>query len=237
MVTHQGYWDSLAGTYDGLFADRYSAFEDGFLEREIHGLGTCDGARVLELGCGTGLGYRMIRRWGDAEYVGVDASARMLSLARRSHPEADLRIGRIEDLAADLGTFDYVIAINAVCSYVDDFDRLLLALSKITHPGTTVFLSFLNSRSLRRLIRFRSGPVEPLQTRGGPKCTNGEKQYVYSQAELEGLFGGAGYTAITTKSYGLFAGVFKNFATAQLEKKYPSLGRKFGHITLLRGTA
>lgn len=69
---------------------------------------------VLELGVGTGETTRRVRaRHPEAAWVGVDASAPMLVRAREAFPDADLRVGRLEEPLPD-GPFDLVVSALAV---------------------------------------------------------------------------------------------------------------------------
>lgn len=77
----------------------------GLLERR-------DGAiSVLDLACGTGFYLStQIREFGSerVRWVGLDASAEMLALARAKLPDVDLRQGRAEALPFADSEFDYV---------------------------------------------------------------------------------------------------------------------------------
>jgi tRNA (cmo5U34)-methyltransferase len=69
---------------------------------------------VLELGTGTGeTALRVLARHRGARWVGVDASEAMLDRARERLPEADLRVGRLED-PLPAGPFDLVVSALAV---------------------------------------------------------------------------------------------------------------------------
>lgn len=71
-------------------------------------------ARMLELGTGTGETARRVRaRCGGGQLVGIDASARMLAVAREALPGADLRVARLEDPLPD-GPFGLVFSALAV---------------------------------------------------------------------------------------------------------------------------
>jgi len=67
---------------------------------------------ILELGVGTGeTARRVLPRHPDARLVGIDASAEMLAAA--DLPDADLRVGRLEDPLPE-GPFDLVVSALAV---------------------------------------------------------------------------------------------------------------------------
>jgi tRNA (cmo5U34)-methyltransferase len=70
--------------------------------------------RVLELGTGTGeTALRVLGRHPRAAWVGVDASEAMLGRARERLPQADLRLGRLEDELPP-GPFELVVSTLAV---------------------------------------------------------------------------------------------------------------------------
>jgi tRNA (cmo5U34)-methyltransferase len=69
---------------------------------------------VLELGTGTGeTALRVLAQHPGASLVGVDASEAMLQRARERLPNADLRLGRLEDELPP-GPFDLVVSTLAV---------------------------------------------------------------------------------------------------------------------------
>jgi SAM-dependent methyltransferase len=68
------------------------------------------GARVLDVGCGTGLPTARDLVDAGLRVTGIDISERMLEIARRNVPEADLRELDAGDISTDLGRFDGVVA-------------------------------------------------------------------------------------------------------------------------------
>lgn len=75
-------------------------------DRLIAGLRPPPSGSVLEIGCGTGRNLiRAARRYGDAQFFGVDVSALMLATARQSVRRAGLD-GRIALAQADAATLD-----------------------------------------------------------------------------------------------------------------------------------
>src|SRR4029077_19765513 len=57
-----------------------------------HWLGGDAGERLLDVACGSGLAIELARLRG-ASCAGIDASARLVAVARDRSPEADIRVG------------------------------------------------------------------------------------------------------------------------------------------------
>jgi trans-aconitate 2-methyltransferase len=93
------------------------------------------GARVVDLGCGTGeLTAGLVERWQPAELIGLDSSASMLA-------EAEPRSGGpLRFVAGDLahpaleGTFDVILA-NASLQWVPDHPQVLARWTGLLAPG------------------------------------------------------------------------------------------------------
>ena len=99
------------------------------------------GARVLELGCGTG---ELLARLRPSYGVGVDFSLKMIGLARSKHPDMKFIISDIEDekFITDLeGPFDYIILSDTI-GYLDDIEELFRSLKLITSPKTRVVVAY-----------------------------------------------------------------------------------------------
>jgi magnesium-protoporphyrin O-methyltransferase len=120
------------GRFFGWFAKRYRRrFVRKGLEPSqkhlIKGLGKVgfSGARLLEIGCGTGYLHQQLLRSGADSAVGIDLSARMLEEARaeaRAHGLAErteYREGDFVELAEGLGRADIVILDKVICCYPD----------------------------------------------------------------------------------------------------------------------
>ena len=96
------------------------------------------GARVLEVGCGTGVLTRVLARWpGVGEVIGVDPASAFISKAREltgdlanvSFREADGR-----DLPFEDATFDVVI-FDSTLSHVVGAERALAEASRVLRAG------------------------------------------------------------------------------------------------------
>lgn len=100
-----------------------------------------DGARVLDLGCGTG---EPIARWFMAEgfrVTGVDFADAMLSIARKRWPDGDWRQGDMRSF--DLGeTFDGLIAWDSFFHLTPDEQRACLPrMARHLAPGGSMLVT------------------------------------------------------------------------------------------------
>ncbi|HEX2574110.1 MAG TPA: bifunctional class I SAM-dependent methyltransferase/glycosyltransferase family 2 protein [Polyangia bacterium] len=101
------------------------------------------GARVLEIGCGTG---DLLAALAPAEGVGVDISPRMLDVARGKYPHLEFVVADAESLEAPAlegRTFDYVV-MSDVVGQLSDVWAAFRALRRFTHPRTRIFISYYN---------------------------------------------------------------------------------------------
>jgi demethylmenaquinone methyltransferase/2-methoxy-6-polyprenyl-1,4-benzoquinol methylase len=125
----KAYYDRRASEYDdwwlgrGLYADRdRPGWEDELrvLEAVIRDL---PAVRTLDVACGTGFLTRQLR--GDV--VGLDASERMLEVARRQAPQARFEQGDALSLPFEDGAFDRVFTSYFYCHLEDDERERFLA--------------------------------------------------------------------------------------------------------------
>ena len=139
--------DSPAADYDS-FAEAYSALNEvslynAYYERPatLALAGDVAGRRVLDAGCGSGPLFAALRDRG-AIVTGVDASARMLELARRRlGGDADLRVADLGDpLPFPDGAFDDAIA-SLVLHYLEDWTAPLAELRRVLRPGGRLIVS------------------------------------------------------------------------------------------------
>lgn len=128
----------LAGVYDGLFD---WALRPGRLAA-VRRLDMRRGARVLEVGVGTGLSLATYPR--QAQVTGIDISEAMLERARRQAAGLagrSISIERMDAQAMSFGdaAFDHVIA-PYVISVVPDPERVMGEIRRVCKPGGTVIV-------------------------------------------------------------------------------------------------
>ncbi|MFA9410747.1 MAG: class I SAM-dependent methyltransferase [Deltaproteobacteria bacterium] len=112
------------------------------------------GARVLELGCGTGLILSRVAEVAE-EAVGIDLSEGMAQLARDRG--LDVHIGSVCDLPFEDDQFDLTYSFK-VLAHVPDIDAALREATRVTRPGGHLLLEFYNPWSLRYLAKKAAGP-------------------------------------------------------------------------------
>jgi SAM-dependent methyltransferase len=78
-----------------------------------HWLGVDAGDRLLDVACGAGLAVELARLRG-ASCSGVDASARLVAVARDRNPECDIRVGDMHALPWEEAAFDVVTSFRGI---------------------------------------------------------------------------------------------------------------------------
>jgi SAM-dependent methyltransferase len=78
-----------------------------------HHLGVGRGDRLLDLACGAGLAMELAAARG-ASCAGIDASTRLVAVARDRNPSADVRVGDMHALPWADGSFDVVTSFRGI---------------------------------------------------------------------------------------------------------------------------
>jgi SAM-dependent methyltransferase len=129
---------SLQGPLWGAKAQDWSELtEPGqvpFYEAVFDVLRIGPGSRLLDAGCGAGLALQLARKRG-AEVAGLDAAEGLLAVARERNPEADIRLGELEQLPFPDATFTAATSFNAV-QYAADPAAALRELRRVLVPGS-----------------------------------------------------------------------------------------------------
>jgi SAM-dependent methyltransferase len=78
-----------------------------------HRLGVDAGDRLLDVACGSGLAIELARLRG-ASCSGIDASPRLVAVARDRNPESDIVVGDMQALPWDPASFDIVTSFRGI---------------------------------------------------------------------------------------------------------------------------
>lgn len=183
-------WDNVAGWYDKLVGDNGSDYHQHvILPAAVRLLQLQPGERVLDLCCGQGVLAPLVTTAG-AEYVGVDASPKLIESARErtKHPKARFLISDVTKPGkwAD-GSFDAAACLMAVHD-VEDLEPMFLNLADALSPGGRALFIFMHpcfriprqshwgwdeERKIqyRRLDRYGQPLAIPIQTHPGLAST------------------------------------------------------------------
>ena len=97
------------------------------------------GARVLDVGCGTGLPTAGMLAESGIDVVGIDVSTEMLRLARRNVPAARFVAMDVLELDDTLGRFDAVVAFFSLLMLRrTDIPQVLRRVRSVLRPGGVV---------------------------------------------------------------------------------------------------
>jgi SAM-dependent methyltransferase len=98
-----------------------------------------DGDRLLDVACGSGLALELARLRG-AVVAGIDASTRLVAVARDRNPSGDIRVGDMRALPWDDATFDVVTSFRGVWGTTPDvFGEIRRVLTPGGRVGLTVW--------------------------------------------------------------------------------------------------
>jgi len=139
----KAYYDRRAPEYDdwwlgqGLYEDRERPGWEAELRRLEDVLRDLPPVRTLDVACGTGFLTRHLR----GEVVGVDASERMLEIARRQAPNARFEQGDALSLPFEDDAFDRVFTSYFYCHLEDDQRNRFLGEASRVAPELVVVAS------------------------------------------------------------------------------------------------
>jgi SAM-dependent methyltransferase len=125
-------WSAVAVEW----AELWGSFANPARYAILEAIGIRSGARVLDVGCGSGELLGMLRDAG-AAVAGIDPAPGMIELARARAEAADIRVGVVESLPWPDASFDAVTAINAL-QFADDPDAALAEIARVTVPGGVI---------------------------------------------------------------------------------------------------
>jgi len=144
------YYDALAPNYDAdRFENSYGRFLDAQERTILKRYLPRDGARVLDLGCGTG-------RLCDFAGEGCDASLRSIEIARAKHPLKRFIQADLAELPYPDASFDAAFCFHVFMHCrMPQIEALLREASRVLRPGGLLIADI--ASALRRRLR-RSQP-------------------------------------------------------------------------------
>jgi SAM-dependent methyltransferase len=153
------------------------------------------GARVADLGCGSGTFTDLLRQAG-YRAVGVDISPKLVALGRLKYPGLELIEGDVESLPCEPGSFDGAL-LSGIVHHFPDPGRFASEVFRILRPGGR-FMAFDPNRMnpFMWLYRDRASPFySPVGV------TENERPVIAS--EIAGIFEKTGFRVQTDYLAGL----------------------------------
>lgn len=97
-----------------------------------------EGARILEVGCGTGHNLPMLQRFGRVDAIEVDGAARAIASRRLGHAVMNAPLPELHGVPD--GTYD-LVAILDVIEHIDEDVAGLAALRRKLRPGGRILIT------------------------------------------------------------------------------------------------
>jgi len=214
------YWDRVAPKYDSLYSTAWSKAENQQVIEQLRQLQCLrTNSSVLDLGCGTGLGYELCSQavTNDLEYFGLDISAEMIEICNQKWTGGQFLVGTMSDLSAFKSeTFDVVISLFSAFSYAEEPENVLKEAHRVLRPGGELFVSYLSRYSLRRIIRAKFNDIEYYSTRYSTHNLS-VPAFVYSHREIKPILNEIGFTIKARYGQGLFSGVLEQLLLWKLD--------------------
>jgi len=122
--------------------------------------GALAGQRVLEIGCGRGVGVEILLGLGARHVVGLDLDPQMISLARERlgsmADQADVLVGDAQAIEAPDGAFDAVVGYGVI-HHIPDWQAALKEVGRVLRSGGRYYFEewlrgFTSARTIRALF-------------------------------------------------------------------------------------
>ena len=148
------------------------------------------GARVLDVGCGTGYHVSRLRQMG-FDVVGIEPGKDLRETARANNPGVQIDDGDIEAIPFPDGSFDAVLAIEVVRHLPHSPRRSIQEISRVLRPGGLAIVTAAPRWSLTgyALINMVTSRVQI------PSFTK-SKQSFTTEKEARRLLAEAGFTSV-----------------------------------------
>ncbi|NBB81698.1 MAG: methyltransferase domain-containing protein [Verrucomicrobia bacterium] len=153
------YYDAIAMDYDSLYGDVFSQVENSIIADRLSEI-VQSGDRILDLGCGTGLGRSLLGQGVQGlHYNGLDLSERMIACARQKHrnvSDSSFLIGDMTDLSMyPEDSFDCVISLFGSFSHVPNPTEAGKEMWRVCAPGGRILIMTYSRFSMRNLFDFQ----------------------------------------------------------------------------------
>ncbi|ACC97810.1 Methyltransferase family protein [Elusimicrobium minutum Pei191] len=128
------FFDSIACGWDAKErSEVYAKIEQILAKCEI-----TQKAKILDIGCGTGVLFPFLSKYNPGEILSIDLSSKMLEEFKRKHPEANALLADFEDIKLEEDYYDNIIAYNVFPHFVNKEAVFYNAFKFLKHGGIFV---------------------------------------------------------------------------------------------------
>lgn len=123
------------------------------------------GNSVLDVACGTGIIFSILKDIELSKYIGVDLAEKMVDEFKNSYPEADVRQADFESRILFENSFDYIIIYNSIPHFNDLNIVFKNAYNNLKKGGTFIIAHSKTRKGLRehhKSIGYISDKKEPI---------------------------------------------------------------------------
>ncbi|MCO1601841.1 DVU_1556 family methyltransferase [Desulfosporosinus nitroreducens] len=135
------------------------------------GIGKCDlltGARVLDVGCGSGATVERLVSQYQLQAIGLDSSEVLLESGKKRNPDLNLIRGLGEDLPFPVNHMDGVLA-ECALSVMEDLDQVLNEIFRVLKPRGWLLVNDVYARNPEGLQGLRELKIDSCIRRALPK--------------------------------------------------------------------
>ncbi len=187
----------VAEAYEARFVPALFA---GWAERLVDEVDIPEGARVLDVACGTGAVARVAadRAGGAGSVVGLDLNEAMLTVAKRIRPDLEWRQGDASELPFPDDSFD-VVTCQAALMFVPDPEGAVREMARVVTPEGRVGVQVWD----RRADQPAYDPfIDVVERRAGPEAVSLLNAYFNrgDRSMLEASFRSAGLVVDATST-------------------------------------
>lgn len=216
MTKVASHYDQVADIYDSRYDESggntyYSHICSGVMRN------LPKDAKLLDLGCGTGLFMERYLRFG-GEVIGLDISRNMIVRAKE-RTNSDVTLGTAEQLPFKDDTFDCVSSVLAF-SYLQNPQGTVEDIYRVLKPGGSVSICTLGKNVFTSAVPTAHKIGEKLHVKSVGMVNITERYY--KQDELSDLLKSAGFTDVSVKR--------RSFAHVSLSPSLYSIAKKFEPI-------
>jgi 2-polyprenyl-3-methyl-5-hydroxy-6-metoxy-1,4-benzoquinol methylase len=193
-----GVQETYAGRFDAWYkelgSDPYrSTFTYGRMKAERFIQAGLDllpaGAKVLDVGCGTGFHVARLRERG-FDVVGVEPGEELRRRAMANNPGARIEDGDMENLAFPDASFDGLLAVEVI-RHVPRPDVAVAEAARVLRPGGVAIITAAPKWSLNGYAL-----INQLTSRVRVPTFTKQKQHFVTPAEVRRLFASVGFSSV-----------------------------------------